>query len=196
MSTQVACHVPTIPSMNLPPRYSSLEGALSPEATNILRSLCAEAIHSFSNADNRQGDERLREIYPPRYSGVFQRPDSSARHHRQRRTGGSSYSTDSQQAAALQPFEYHIKTGHGSKANRDQPWATLKVFSRSSSTSTPSSTIMIPGKMPKFTSKDLIQGSLELNLDSPQSINSISLSVSCLLQWELNSCIVTIYELS
>lgn len=179
MSTQVARHVSVMPtnSMNLPPRYSSLEGALSPEAANILRSLCAEAIHSFSNADNRQGDERLREIYPPRYSGVFQQSDSSGRHRRHRRAGGSSYSTDSQQVAALQPFEYHVKTGHGSKAN---PWATLKVFSRSSSMSVPSSTIVVPGKMPKFTSKDLVQGSLELNLDSPQSINSISLSVSLL----------------
>jgi hypothetical protein len=176
MSAHVAQPIPTMNHTHpLPPRYSSLEGALSPEAASILRSLRAKAGHTLSDADNSHSGYGSRDIYPPRYSGVCQRPDSSARqHHRHRRMDGNNYSRDSQLAAGSQPFEYHIRT------NRDQPWATLKVFSRSSSTSTPSSTVVAPGKMPKFTSKDLVQGCLELNLDSPQSINSISLSVSCL----------------
>jgi len=179
MATQIAQHAPSFPSTNHdPPRYSSLAGALSPEAANILQALYAE-VHTLSNADNPgHGGGRAREVYPPRYSGVFQRSTSNVRyHHRHRRPGANDHSIDSQLVAGSHPFEYHIRTGHGSKANRDQPWATLKVFSRSSSTSAPSSTIMGPGKMPKFTSKDLVQGCLELNLDSPQNINSISLSV-------------------
>lgn len=187
MATQIAQHPPSFPGMNHahpgphPPRYSSLAGALSPEAASVLQSLCAEAVHTLSNADNtgRSGD-RAREVYPPRYSGVFQRSTSNARYHqRHRRPGANNYSVDSQLVAGSHPFEYHIRTGHGSKANRDQPWATLKVFSRSSSTSAPSSTTMGPRKMPKFTSKDLVQGCLELNLDVPQNINSILLSVRC-----------------
>lgn len=151
----------------LPPRYSSLEGALSPEAANILRSLYATPIH---------GDDQARQIYPPRYSGVFQRSNSSVRHHRRHHhlASGNRYGTDSQLVAGLHHFEYHIKTGHGSRA---QPWATLRLCSRSSSTSVPSSTVVVPGKMPKFTSNDLVQGCLELKLDSPMNINSISLSV-------------------
>lgn len=173
MSTQIAQH---IPSMNpLPPRYSSLEGTLSPEAANILRSLCAEAPVFSTAASSR---DRAREMYPPRYSGVFQRSATSARyHHRHPRGSGIRYYTDSQSSVGFHPFEYPIRTGHGSKTNRDQSWATLKVFSRSSSTSASSSTIVGPGKVPKFTSKDLVQGSLDLNLDSPQNINSISLTL-------------------
>lgn len=175
MTTQVLQHVPIHP---LPPRYSSLQGALSPEAANILRSLSAEVVHTTGHGTDRA---TTREVHPPRYSGVFQRSASTARyHHRHRRLGANNYSVDSQLVAGLHPFEYHIRTGHGSRANRDQPWATLKLFSRSSSSS--SSTIMGPGKMPKFTTKDLVQGCLELNLDSPQNINSISLSVRFLLR--------------
>lgn len=176
MTTQILQHVPSMhPVLPLPPRYSSLEGALSPEAVNILRSLSAEVVHITGHGNDR-------EAYPPRYSGVFQRSASTARyHHRHRRLGANNYSVDSQLVAGLHPFEYHIRTGHGNRANRDQPWATLKLFSRSSSSS--SSTIVGPGKMPKFTTKDLVQGCLELNLDSPLNVNSISLSVRFLQCW-------------
>ena len=96
---------------------------------------------------------------PPAYSSVFQRPQSSG-------------SVDQRQTPlfpACHPrngvhshHSYHII---GSKT---EPWATLKVYSPSSSRQ----------NTPYFTSGDNIRGSLELNLDTPQNISSVSLFVS------------------
>ncbi|KAF8914294.1 hypothetical protein CPB84DRAFT_1742084 [Gymnopilus junonius] len=65
-----------------------------------------------------------------------------------------------------QLHDYHV--GNGSKS---RPWATLRVFSNTSTISSSGQ------KVPCFTSSDLVQGSLELNLDSPQNVNSINLSL-------------------
>ena len=139
----------------LPPRYSSLTGTLSPESSQMLRSLSTTSGQPGGNG-----------AYPPRYSnvGVNAEPSSSQRQHSHNSPSGSV-----SRSAGLQPFECHIKSG-----NKTQPWATLKVFSRSSSSLGSNSSSV---KLPKFTSKDPVQGCLELNLESPQNINSISLSV-------------------
>ena len=71
--------------------------------------------------------------------------------------------------SGLQVHEYHIKSG-------GEIWATLKVMSRTSVGST-SSSLSSTQRVPRFTGSDLVQGILELNLETPQNINSISLSV-------------------
>lgn len=134
----------------LPPRYSSLTGTLSPEASQMLRSLSTTSGQPVNGA------------YPPRYSNAFNQHGV---------TSGMGRGSSVSRSAGLQPFEYHIKSGN---VNKPQPWATLKVFSRSSSSLGSNSSSV---KLPKFTSKDPVQGCLELNLESPQNINSISLSV-------------------
>jgi hypothetical protein len=104
---------------------------------------------------------------PPAYSSVFQRPQSVE-------PGDTRLSTVSPRQRPLFPtphsrngshFSYHII---GSKA---EPWATLKVHS-------PSSSLLDRQNTPYFTTGDLIRGVLELNLETPQNISSISLSVS------------------
>jgi hypothetical protein len=123
--------------INYPPRYSTL---VAP-----------------SNAVPNHG--------PPAYSSVFQRAQSlesaDARPHIQRQSPLFPASHPRNLNGVHSHHSYHII---GSKT---EPWATLKVYSPSSSHHTP-----------YFTSGDLIRGSLELNLDTPQNISSVSLSVS------------------
>jgi hypothetical protein len=129
--------------INYPPRYSTL-GAQAP-----------------SNNGPTQAPPG-----PPAYSSVFQRPQSfesvdarphirplSPACHPGARNGVHSH------------HSYHII---GSKT---EPWATLKVYSPSSSQLHRQNTLC-------FTTGDSIRGSLELNLDTPQNISSVSLSVS------------------
>ena len=109
---------------------------------------------------------------PPVYSSIFQRPQSvepvdtrpssvSPLHiQRQCSQIPSSHSRN-----GIHSHHYHII---GSKA---EPWATLKVYS-------PLSSHLDRQNTPYFTTGDPIRGVLELNLDTPQNISSISLSVS------------------
>ncbi|KAJ3501070.1 hypothetical protein NLJ89_g9505 [Agrocybe chaxingu] len=108
---------------------------------------------------------------PPRYSSVFQR---DRRRHQDNRA-------DEASGSGLQTHEYHLKSG-----SRAQPWATLKVLSKSSTKMSSSASALSSAsgsgsrtsqKVAKFTSGDLVQGSLGLNLESPQNINSINLSL-------------------
>ena len=163
-----------------PPRYSSLVGTLPTTSAALAACLNAAQTDAVPPTDLR----------PPRYSSVFSRTQD-----RTRRTPAHTAS-DSRVASSSsgpQVHEYHIKSG-------GKIWATLKVMSRtsvgsssssaSSSSSTPSST----QRVPRFTGSDLVQGSLELNLETPQNINSINLSVrsfSFPMSWNLNSsCIL------
>jgi len=149
-----------------PPRYSSLVGTLPTTSEALSARLNGAQADAAPPTDLR----------PPRYSSVFDRTQD-----RTRRTHGHT-AFDSRVASSSsgpQAHEYHIKSG-------GKNWATLKVISRtsigsssssaSSSSSTPSST----QRVPRFTSSDLVQGNLELKLDTPQNINSINLSVRSL----------------
>ena len=104
---------------------------------------------------------------PPAYSSVFQRsehadtrPSAVSPMHIQRQCTSAPHSRN-----GIHSHHYHII---GSKA---EPWATLKVYS-------PSSLHLDRQNTPYFTTGDPIRGVLELNLDTPQNISSISLSVS------------------
>ncbi|CAA7259913.1 unnamed protein product [Cyclocybe aegerita] len=156
-----------------PPRYSSLAGALPPSAiannntTNSLQELFNQ--HPALTCDT--SDIAITDMRPPRYSSVFQRN----RRHRQDNRADEAFGSD------LQTHEYHLKGG-----SRSQPWATLKVLSKSSTKMSSSASALSSAsgsgssssqKVAKFTSGDLVQGSLELNLESPQNINSINLSL-------------------
>ena len=108
---------------------------------------------------------------PPAYSSVFQRsqsvepvdtrPSTVSPLHIQRQAPQS----PGQCRNGIHSHHYYI---NGSKAER---WATLKVYS-------PSSSHLDRQNTPYFTTGDPIRGVLELNLDTPQNISSISLSVS------------------
>jgi hypothetical protein len=102
---------------------------------------------------------------PPAYSNVFQRPQSAADRSPSAVSPLHSQRQRSQIPAphfrnGIHSYHYHII---GSKA---EPWATLKVYSPDMQNT------------PYFTTGDPIRGVLELNLDTPQNISSISLSVS------------------
>ena len=138
--------------INYPPRYSTL-GAPS------------NAVPTHNDPIPPPG--------PPAYSSVFQRPQSvepadarpstvSPLHIQRQR---SQFSEPPHSSNGIHSHHYHII---GSKA---EPWATLKVYS-------PSSSHLDRQNTPYFTTGDLIRGALELNLDTPQNVSSISLSVS------------------
>lgn len=146
-----------------PPRYSSLAGTLPLTSAALAARLNAAQTDVAPPADLR----------PPRYSSVFNRTQDRPRRPHVHTASDSRVASSS---SGPQVHEYHIKSG-------GKNWATLKVMSRtsvgsssssaSSSSSTPSST----QRVPRFTSSDLVQGSLELNLETPQNINSITLSL-------------------
>ncbi|KAF8969354.1 hypothetical protein BDZ97DRAFT_238363 [Flammula alnicola] len=158
-----------------PPRYSFLDGPLPPVPVATIPSETS----SLTSADNDASP-----ALPPRYSSVFRgsRTDRERRRERRRsgRANGYSSTNDrnaSPSSSAPQLHEFHLRSGHGTKA---QPWATLRVYSRSSAASasaSSSSASSAAQKIPKFIGGDLVQGSLDLNLEAPQNINSINLSL-------------------
>jgi hypothetical protein len=89
---------------------------------------------------------------PPRYSMILQ--------HRR-----SSDNTQRRLNPTLSPSQtkhgYHI-------SNKNRVWATLTIFSRSST---------LTHAFPRFYGNDPVSGTVDLNLDSPQTINSITISV-------------------
>ena len=158
-----------------PPRYSSLEAAF---------------VENPSTAQTE--DVPPTELAPPRYSSVF----SLVRNHSRRmlmhpasdnrvvildgnsKVASSSLvytSPDSPVTPGLQVHGYYIKSG-------GNIWATLKVMSRTSvgSSSPASSSLSSTQRVPRFTGSDFVQGILEFNLETPQNINSINLSVRSL----------------
>lgn len=137
--------------INYPPRYSTLLGPSPRRAPS-----------------NPIDDDAILPPGPPAYSTASQQTHSS-------QPADVSPSADSplhSSSRSLFPthhsrngihkYHYHI---NGSKV---EPWATLKVYTSS----------LERQNTPHFTNGDLIRGVVELNLDTPQNINSITLSVS------------------
>ena len=162
-----------------PPRYSSLEAAF---------------VENFSTAQTEAVPPT--DFAPPRYSSVF----SLTRNHTRRtlvHPGSDNHDASSSSVqtppdspvtpspSGPQVHEYHIKSG-------GKVWATLKVMSRTSvgSSLSASSSLSSTQRVPRFTSSDLVQGILELNLETPQNINSINLSVRFFFpkcnKWDFN----------
>ncbi|PPQ66742.1 hypothetical protein CVT26_009543 [Gymnopilus dilepis] len=151
-----------------PPRYSTLAGALPNDAT------LGDITAAINNSEAMQNTSTP--LNPPSYSSVYRnasrrRQPMSPRQDQNVASGSS----------GPQVHEYHIKTG--SKSN---PWATLQVFSKCSADSGSSGQ-----KVPCFTSSDSVQGALQLTLDSPQNINSISLSRVNRHRYQLRGRIIT-----
>ena len=150
-----------------PPRYSSL-------GATFIENLSADQTEAVPVAPD---------FAPPRYSSVISLTRTRTRHSpahpaSDNRVAWSSPghtppdSPVTPDPSGLQVHEYHIKSGR-------EIWATLKVMSRTSvgSTSSASSSLSSTQRVPRFTGSDLVQGILELNLETPQNINSISRSV-------------------
>lgn len=135
--------------INYPPRYSTLAAPSNAVATH---------------------NDPVPPPGPPAYSSVFQRPQSLE-------------PVVTRPCAVSQPQQQHIQrqrpphssNGHSHHyhiiGSKTEPWATLKVYS-------PSSSHLDRQNAPYFTTDDPIRGVLELNLDTPQNISSIHLSVS------------------
>ncbi|KAF9534572.1 hypothetical protein CPB83DRAFT_878940 [Crepidotus variabilis] len=182
--------------ISLPPRYSSLPGCISESAAEQLRTINARALASNDPSNDIEFTERR----PPGYSTVFHEftPRASSETTRERRRAGNlslqvggppsrrgssespssaediTLSSTSSRSGAPMQFEYHVKSGYA--AGRSTPWANLQLFSRSSASPARGSSNG-SARIPKYSSKDLVQGCLELNLENPQNINSISLAV-------------------
>ncbi|PPR04656.1 hypothetical protein CVT24_011874 [Panaeolus cyanescens] len=163
-----------------PPRYSTLPGMVP---SNV-----------FLNVTNNSTSNTNSQSRPPRYSSVFVETAEA----RRQGSGGSSNSrrraeesgprqsdaplrteyesrnmSRSVALSGAHKFEYYIRNNH-----KSAPWATLRVFSRSSaSVSTMGTSGSSKSRVPKFTDSESLQGCLELNLESPQNINSIHLSL-------------------
>ena len=174
--------------INYPPRYSTLIGSSPVQAPSNHIAPTYELVEDIETTQDDeasiawQDNEAL--IVTPEDDEAIIPP------------GPPAYSTDLQRAHSLQPVvltppiiaplniqrsrslfpvsqsrnnihnhHYHIT---GSKA---EPWATLKVNSQYSSDLDRQNT-------PHFTEGDSVRGVFELRLDTPQNINSISLSVS------------------
>lgn len=142
------------------PRYSSIAGASSTTPAVISR----VAVNSLSLSAS-----------PPRYSSVFQsrsRPRGDRTRSRRSRIGTPSEQDRNavpSSSSGLQLREFHITSGSKAK-----PWTNLKIYGRSSASS---SYVSHGQKVLRFTGSDLVRGSLDLNLEAPQNINSINLSV-------------------
>ncbi|KAH9482506.1 hypothetical protein JR316_0004606 [Psilocybe cubensis] len=138
-------------AIQLPPRYSVI-AISSPIAAsgNYSRTL-----NAFTN--------------PPRYSTVFYsraRPRADRARARRSRLGLSVEQDRNALPSAssgLQLREFHITTSAKSK-----PWTNLRIYGPSSGNGQ---------KVLRFSGNDLITGSLDLNLETPQTINSINLSL-------------------
>ena len=140
--------------INYPPRYSTL---VAPSTSNV--------VPTHNNPIPPPSG-------PPAYSSVFQRSQSVEPAH-SRSSAASPLHTQRQCSQFSAPHSrngFHSHHYHiiGSKA---EPWASLKVYS-------PLSSHLDRQNTPYFTTGDPIRGVLELNLDTPQNISSISLSVS------------------
>ena len=138
--------------------------------------------------------------YPPRYSTLVAPSNAVATHNNPQAippSGPPAYSTVFQRHQSLEPVDTRpssvsplhtqpcqrplipaSRSGNGTHSHhyhiigsKSEPWATLKVYS-------PSSSHLDRQNIPYFTTGDPIRGVLELNLDTPQNISSISLSVS------------------
>jgi hypothetical protein len=139
--------------INYPPRYSTLIGT-SADRSNALATL---------------DDDDVLPPEPPAYSTAFHRtnslepPDPSPSSLSSPHVRSQSLSPTPHSRNGIHTYHYHI---NGSKA---EPWAALKVYSPSN---------LDRENSPHFRNGDLIRGAVELNLDTPQNINSISLSVS------------------
>lgn len=196
MTTLMTMNTSAFPSAagseSRPPRYSTLPGSISESAAERLRTITNTA--ALIAAHDPARELELSDRRPPRYNTVFreQSPRGSTETSRSapRRRGGSlsvgvpKGSSDLAGERVLTPgssapmeFAHHIQSGYA--AGRSTPWATLKLFSLSSVSPGPGAPHGTP-KLPKYTSNELIQGCLEINLENPQSINSISLAVSIL----------------
>jgi hypothetical protein len=168
----------------LPPRYSLLEGALPPLAAseNTGSSTPSPSPTPLPTAPAQSdSDPESYSRRPPRYSSVFSRARIEQRERRQRArhahapsssshrhsTHSGAASSSSQNRTGPQLHEYHLRSGGG----RTTPYATLRVYS---STSAAGAGVV---RIPKYVGADLVQGSLDLNLETPTNINSITLSV-------------------
>jgi len=159
-----------------PPQYSAQMGSLPTTSVALAATL--------SEAPADAAPPRF--LRPPRYSSVFSRTRDHTRRTQHEHTASDSFAGSG--SSGPQAHEFHIKSG-------GRNWATLKVISRTSvglsSFSSSSSTSSSGQRVPRFTGNDLVQGCLELNLETPQNINSISLAVRSLLfklcsLWDLN----------
>lgn len=141
--------------INYPPRYSTLPGRPAP----------------YNPIAAALDDDAILPPGPPAYSTALQPThsledadaSSSAVSLPHTRTHGLFPTHHS--SNGIRRYHYHI---NGSKS-KAEPWATLKVYSPSSN--------LDEQNTPHFTNGDLIRGAVELTLDTPQNINSISLSV-------------------
>lgn len=159
-----------------PPRYSSLEDPLSPDFDDIPFEFSDSITGTHSDENATEAESTT--TGPPRYSSAFHHAQSSWNLGQQPSAINELAAGfgDLSVASRAQVFDYHIKSGNNSKSH---PWATLTVFSPYSAgfSNLGPNTSSGPMKVPKFTSKDLVEGCLELSLSSPLNINSISLSV-------------------
>lgn len=148
-------------STQLPPRYSAIAVA-SPIASAI--SAAGVAVNGLSSSAS-----------PPRYSSVFQsrsRPRADRTRARRSRLGlpiEQDRNAVPSASSGLHLREFHITTGAKSK-----PWTNLKIYGPSSTSGQ---------KVLRFSGNDLVRGSLDLNLEMPQTINSINLSVCHLMSY-------------
>lgn len=141
---------------------------------------------------------------PPAYQSTSRRHGSrSSRRHSQQALPGYAQAValelqrpgddNSHGSIGRQQHEFYMLSG---SRNDTRVWATLKVTSRAT-TSNSSST----QKVPKFFGGDQITGCVQLDLNRPQTINSITVSVSDLVplvricfayRFETISCEVTL----
>ena len=138
-----------------PPRYSTLLGT-SPDLTS--------SIPIATHNDGAISPSPSPPLGPPAYCPVSQRirclDETVSSWHLQR----AQRLCSSQARNGIYKHHYHINGGES------EPWVTLKVYNPSSNSNRKST--------PHFKEGDLIRGVFELNLDTPQNINSISLFVS------------------
>ena len=76
-------------------------------------------------------------------------------------------------AHCLHKHRFHIRN---SAAHKNKPWATLTVFSKADITTQ---------KAPRFFGSDPVAGTIELDIETPLTVNSITISVGVTIASQL-----------